>query len=138
MAVAHAGELHPRVVAAYGLPDRACAFAVNLSALPAGEIIRPQILATLPVAVQDIALVVDENVAARAVEDALRAGAGDLLESITLFDRYDKLADGKISLAFTLTFRAPDRTLTNAEVSLMREEAVAVAAARTGAVIRSA
>ena len=138
IAVAHAGELHPRVVAAYGLPDRACAFAVNLSALPAGEIIRPQILATLPVAVQDIALVVDENVAARAVEDALRAGAGDLLESITLFDRYDKLADGKISLAFTLTFRAPDRTLTNAEVSLMREEAVAVAAARTGAVIRSA
>jgi len=72
------------------------------------------------------------------VEVALRAGAGDLLESISLFDRYDKVGDGKISLAFTLTFRAEDRTLTGAEVSEMRSAAVASAQKATGAIIRTA
>ena len=62
----------------------------------------------------------------------------DLLESIALFDRYDKIGDGKISLAFTLTFRAPDRTLTGAEVSEMREAAVVAAEKATGAVLRTA
>jgi phenylalanyl-tRNA synthetase beta chain len=71
------------------------------------------------------------------VEEALRSGAGDLLESIALFDRYDKLGGGKISLAFTLTFRASDRTLTGAEVSEMREAAVQSAVKATGAILRT-
>jgi phenylalanyl-tRNA synthetase beta chain len=65
-------------------------------------------------------------------------GAGPLLESITLFDRYDKIGDGKISLAFSLAFRAPDRTLTGAEVAQMREAAVVAAEKATGAVLRTA
>ena len=69
---------------------------------------------------------------------SVRSGAGDLLESISLFDRYDKIGDGKISLAFTLVFRAPDRTLTGDEVSAMREAATAVAAKKCGAVVRTA
>jgi phenylalanyl-tRNA synthetase beta chain len=92
----------------------------------------------MPAAVQDVALVVDSGVSAQDVEAALRAGAGDLLESISLFDRYDKIGDGKISLAFTLTFRAEDRTLTGAEVSEMRSAAVASAQKATGAIIRTA
>ena len=91
----------------------------------------------MPAAVQDVALIVDAKVSAADVEKALLSGAGDLLESITLFDRYDKIGDGKISLAFTLTFRAIDRTLTGAEVSAMREAAVAAAAKATGAVLRT-
>jgi phenylalanyl-tRNA synthetase beta chain len=55
-----------------------------------------------------------------------------------LFDRYDKIGDGKISLAFTLVFRASDRTLTGEEVSAMREAATAQAAAKFGAVVRTA
>lgn len=136
-AVAHAGELHPRIVAAYGLPERSVAFAVGLSALPETSLVRPFTVGTMPAALQDVALVVDSTVAAGDVEAALRAGAGNLLESITLFDRYDKLGDGKISLAFSLVFRAQDRTLTGPEVTEAREAAVAEAAKRTGAVLRA-
>jgi phenylalanyl-tRNA synthetase beta chain len=92
----------------------------------------------MPAALQDVALIVDEKVSAAEVELALRQGAGELLESITLFDRYDKLGDGKISLAFSLVFRAPDRTLTGAEVSEAREAAVAQASKSTGAILRTA
>ena len=91
----------------------------------------------MPAAVQDVALIVDAKISAQEVEQALRKGAGDLLESIKLFDRYDKIGDGKISLAFTLTFRASDRTLTGAEVSAMREDAVSMAEKATGAVLRT-
>ncbi len=136
-AVAHAGELHPRIVAAYGLPERSAAFAVGLSALPETSLVRPFTVGTMPAALQDVALIVDATVAAGDVEAALRAGAGNLLESITLFDRYDKLGDGKISLAFSLVFRAQDRTLTGPEVTEAREAAVAEAAKRTGAVLRT-
>ena len=137
-AVAHAGEIHPRIIAKYGLPERSVAFAVGLSALPESEIVRPTRVGTMPAAVQDVALIVDQSVTALDVETALRSGAGDLLESISLFDRYDKIGDGKISLAFTLTFRAADRTLTGAEVSAMREAAVVAAEKATGAVLRTA
>ena len=137
-AVAHAGELHPRIITAYGLPERSVAFAVALSALPDSALVRPTTVGTMPAAVQDVALIVDATVTAADLEAALREGAGDLLESITLFDRYDKIGDGKISLAFTLVFRASDRTLTGEEVSAMRESATAVASAKCGAVVRTA
>ncbi len=136
-AVAHGGELHPRVIAAYGLPERSAAFAVGLSALPDTEIVRPFSVGTMPAALQDVALIVDAHIAAGDVEAALREGAGELLESSTLFDRYDKLGDGKISLAFNLTFRAHDRTLTGAEVTAAREAAVAAATKATGAILRT-
>ena len=95
-AVAHAGELHPRIVAAYGLPERSVAFAVALNALPESELVRPTTVGTMPAAVQDVALIVDSAVSAGDLQAALREGAGNLLESITLFDRYDKIGDGKI------------------------------------------
>ena len=137
-AVAHAGELHPRIIAAYDLPERSVAFAVALSALPDSQLVRPTTVGTMPAAVQDVALIVDSTVNAADVEAALRTGAGDLLESITLFDRYDKIGDGKVSLAFSMVFRAQDRTLTGEEVSAMREAATAVAATKFGAVVRTA
>jgi len=137
-AVAHAGELHPRIVAKYGLPERSVAFAVALSALPESQLVRPTTVGTMPAALQDVALIVDSGITAAEVEAALRTGAGELLESISLFDHYDKLGDGKISLAFSLVFRAPDRTLTGTEVAQMRESAVAAAAKATGAVLRTA
>ena len=92
----------------------------------------------MPAALQDVALIVDQSVPAADVEAALRKGAGPLLESISLFDRYDKIGDGKISLAFTLVFRAVDRTLTGAEVTEASENAVVSAEKATGAVLRTA
>ena len=137
-AVAHAGELHPRIIAAYGLPERSAAFAVALNSLPASQLVRPNTVGTMPAALQDVALIVDEGVNAKDVEEALRKGAGPLLESITLFDRYDKIGEGKISLAFTLVFRDPTRTLTGEEVSAMRESATLMASKACGAILRTA
>ena len=116
---------------------RSVAFAVGLSALPDSPIVKPQSVGTMPAAVQDIALIVDAGVSADLVMQALRSGAGELLEDISLFDRYDKVGDGKVSLAFTLSFRAADRTLTGEEVATMREAAVKAAVKATGAVLRS-
>ena len=92
----------------------------------------------MPAAIQDISLIVAETVSSADVSEALKTGAGDLLESITLFDRYDQVGEGKISLAFTLVFRAENRTLTAEEVSLLRESAGSAAVKACGAVIRTA
>lgn len=135
--VAHAGELHPRVIATLNLPARTCAFAVILNELPEAKLGAAPRIWNMPAAVQDIALVVSKNVSASDVEDSLRMGAGELLESISLFDRYDQIGDEKVSLAFTLTFRAADRTLTAEEVSGYRDEAVKRAGKDCGAVLRA-
>jgi len=138
----HAGELHPRVVAAYGLPPRTCAFELDLAVLAAAaaaaEPVRGPALPAYPLATQDVALVVDEQVPAAEVVAALRAGAGELLEDVRLFDVYTgaQLGAGRKSLACTLRLRAADRTLTAAEASAAREAAVAEAGRRTGAVLR--
>ena len=75
---------------------------------------------------------------ARDVEAALREGAGELLESVRLFDVYtgEQVGEGRKSLAFALRFRAPDRTLTEAETGAARDAAVARAAEACGAVQR--
>lgn len=135
--VAHAGELHPRVIATLNLPARTCAFTVILNELPEAKLGAAPRIWNMPAAVQDIALVVSKNVLASDVEDSLRIGAGELLESISLFDRYDQIGDEKVSLAFTLTFRAADRTLTAEEVSGYRDEAVRRAGKDCGAVLRA-
>ena len=81
---------------------------------------------------------VDASVHASEVEKALRAGAGELLESIRLFDVFTgpQVGEGRKSLAFALRFRAPDRTLTEAETSAARDRAVAMAVSLVGAVQR--
>jgi phenylalanyl-tRNA synthetase beta chain len=134
--VAHAGELHPRVIAALNLPDRSCAFAVILSELPVAGVTKAPAIWNFPAVVQDVALVVDAKTTAADLAAALKLGAGSLLESIVLFDRYDQMADDKVSLAFTLTFRASDRTLTSDEVARYRDQAIAQAAKTLGAVLR--
>jgi phenylalanyl-tRNA synthetase beta chain len=140
--VGHAGELHPRVVKALGLPARTCAMEIDLDAVEsAGDATAaaPRI-STFPVATQDVALVVDAFVPAAEVEAALREGAGELLESIRLFDVYEnaeQLGEGRKSLAYALRFRAADRTLTVDEASAARDAAVALAGERVGAELRS-
>ena len=136
VAVAHAGELHPRVIESLGLPARSSAFALILDSIKEGPIIEPEKVATMPPAIQDVALVVDEGMPAENVRRALIEGAGPLLEEVRLFDRYEKFAPGKVSLAFTLVLRALDRTLTSDEIAEIRNAAVARAAKETGAVLR--
>ena len=136
-AVAHAGEIHPRIISALQLPERTSVFALVLDAIPFSPATAAKPVITMPAAIQDISLLVDEKITAGEVKKALTEGAGPLLESIELFDRFQKPGEKKISLAFTLTFRAADRTLTSDEVSAAREQAGAMATKRCGATIRS-
>jgi phenylalanyl-tRNA synthetase beta chain len=139
--IGYAGELHPEVCAAFGLPARTAAAEIDLDALitaaPATGGI--PLISGFPVAKEDVALVVDDDLPAALVERALRAGAGPLLESISLFDVYTgpQVGKGKKSLAYALRFRASDRTLTDAEAAEARDAAVARAAERTGAIQRT-
>jgi phenylalanyl-tRNA synthetase beta chain len=73
------------------------------------------------------------------VTDALRSGGGDLLEDLNLFDVYtgEQAGAGKRSLAYSMRFRAPDRTLTVEEASAARDTALAAVADRYGATLRA-
>ncbi|MFI8103058.1 phenylalanine--tRNA ligase subunit beta [Streptomyces sp. NPDC086023] len=140
--IGHAGELHPRVTKALGLPARTCAMEIDLDRLQraGGDALQAPRISTFPVATQDVALIVDSSVPAATVEAALRKGAGELLESLRLFDVFtgEQVGEGKKSLAYALRFRASDRTLTAEESTAARDAAVALAAERTGAVLRGA
>jgi len=138
--VGHAGELHPRVVTAAGLPARSCAAEADLDVLTAAAqpVVPAAPLSAYPAAYQDVALVVAASTPAAELTAALTTGAGPLLESLECFDVYagDQLAAGTKSLAYRLTFRALERTLTADEVSAARSSAVSTAAERVGAVQR--
>jgi phenylalanyl-tRNA synthetase beta chain len=125
--IGHAGELHPRVVSAFGLPERSCAMELDIDALDVpGPALAPR-LWNYPPVLLDVALVVPEPVAAVDLMAALRDGAGELLESVRLFDVYRdeaRLGTGHKSLAFSLRFRAPDRTLTVEEAGIARDAAI--------------
>jgi phenylalanyl-tRNA synthetase beta chain len=139
--VGHAGELHPQVCEVLGLPRRTAAAELDLGAVLAAardEATAPAVSA-FPPASQDVALIVDATVPAARVEAELRAGAGDLLEDIRLFDVFTgpQVGEGRKSLAYTLRFRAPDRTLTVEETTAARDSAVGSAALAVGAVQRA-
>ena len=139
--IGHAGELHPGVCRAFGLPARTAAVELDLDALlrlaPDRGAIAP--VSSHPVAKEDVALVVDADVPVGAVKAAVAAGAGPLLESLALFDVFTggHVPPGKKSVAFALRFRAPDRTLTDAETAAARDAGVAAAAAAVGAELRA-
>lgn len=136
--VGHAGELHPAVCAELELPKRSCAMELNLDAVPLPDLTPAPVISNFPPALIDVALVVDATVPAASVEAALVAGAGELLEAVRLFDVYTgaQVGDGRKSLAYKLTFRALDRTLTAEEAVAARDAAVAAAAREVGAALR--
>lgn len=137
--VGHAGELHPAVLERAGLPARTCAVELNLTALPIVEVLPAPRVSPFPAVLQDVAVVVATSVPAAAVESALRAGGGELLEDVRLFDVFEgeQVGAGRKSLAFALRVRAADRTLTEDEASAVRDAAVAAASAAVGAQLRA-
>jgi phenylalanyl-tRNA synthetase beta chain len=115
------GEMHPKVVEAFGLGQRtvlAADFDVEAlqASLPPRFAYQP--VPRFPPALRDIALVLPEDVSAERVVGEIRAAGGDLLRQVRLFDLYrgDSIAAGTKSLAFALTYQAEDRTLTDKEV----------------------
>jgi phenylalanyl-tRNA synthetase beta chain len=137
--VGFAGELLPSFMESVDLPRVVAAAEIDLDALitASGE---PHVapIRSFPAATQDLSLIVSVEVPAAEVLDAVREGAGDLLESIRIVDDYRGagLNQDTKSLTFALRFRAADRTLTAAEASESKNAGVAVAAARFGAQLR--
>ncbi|HEX5401779.1 MAG TPA: phenylalanine--tRNA ligase subunit beta [Pseudonocardiaceae bacterium] len=137
--IGHAGELHPKVIERLGLPKRTCAMELNLDAIPAIERRPVPVVSPYPPVLLDVAIVVDATVPATEVADVLRAGSGELLEELALFDVYTgkQVGDGKRSLAYSMRFRAQDRTLTREEATAARDAAVVLATERLGAALRA-
>ncbi len=119
------GEVHPSVLAGAKLEGRLVAFEIDVEpVLAAARIPRSQPLPRFPSVERDLAVVVEDTVAAAAVLGVIKESAGDLLEEVRAFDEYRgaQVAGGHKSIAFTLTFRSPERTLTDAEVDKVMSE----------------
>jgi len=136
------GQLHPRVAADLELP--AATFAVELELAPllaAVPLMRPAPTPSpYPPLSFDVAFMVPPGVAAADLEEVLREAGGELLARLTLFDAYQgpPLPAGHRNLAYRVVLRAPDRTLTDADGSAVRDRMAALAAERLQAVLRTA
>ncbi len=120
-AIGYFGELHPKTAEAFDLAGRAVLVGeFDLEALqavaPARHGYTP--VPRFPAALRDVAVIVPESTPAERVEAEVRAGGGDLLRGVRLFDLYrgESIGPGVKSLAYALTYQADDRTLTDKEV----------------------
>ncbi len=134
------GELHPRVAEAFEVPPRTLVGEVRLDALLDGGI-RPRVAAVpsaLPPIRFDVAVVVDEDVPAADVADAVSAGAGPALAECALFDVYrgPSVGEGRKSLAYRLRLEDPERQLTDADESAAIDGVAASVEARVGGMLR--
>ena len=135
------GELHPHVNEALGFPAHSAAFELDLTALFAAldnAPIQARPISTFPPVKQDLAFTVPQSVTAAALEDAIREAAGEVLESIELFDVFtgDQVGEGMKSLAYAVMFRAVDRTLGSEDSETIRK-AIIDRAAELGAQLRA-
>ena len=135
------GELHPRVDQALGLPAHSAAFELSLDTVLDHLDYTPlqaKPVSTFPPVRQDLAFTVPETVSAADLTSAIREAAGSSLESIELFDVFtgDQIGEHAKSLAFAVTFRAPDRTLTSEDSESLRQ-AIVDKTAGLGAVLRA-
>ncbi len=135
------GELAPSVTAGLGLEGAVVAFELDLGALAASprHVLGFRAPSPFPPSNIDLAFVVDDAVPAGSVAATLRAAAGDLVENVQAFDEFrsDALGAGRKSVAFALVFRAPDRTLTDAEVGTLRQTAIDAVTAAHAATLRA-
>jgi phenylalanyl-tRNA synthetase beta chain len=134
------GQVHPLVAAGYQIPEATLLFELDMTQLwEAAQCIREYApLPKYPAVERDVAMVLRRDIASADVERTIRAVGGALVESVRLFDVYEgpQVGEGRRSLAFSITYQAADRTLTDAEVNQVHD-AVRVALARElGAVLR--
>lgn len=123
------GELHPKVHERYDLPETPLVAAILdieivLAAVKDMRSVQP--VPIFPPVLEDLAVVVDENVPAELVEEVIRKAGEDLLVGVTLFDLYrgEQVDKGKKSLAYSLVYQAPDRTLTDEEIANIRAKVI--------------
>ncbi|MFO7696258.1 MAG: phenylalanine--tRNA ligase subunit beta, partial [Anaerolineae bacterium] len=136
------GEVHPVVREAYDLPEQAvCLAELDLDQILAAADTNWHFapVSRMPALNVDIALVVAESVPSDAIEEAIRKAGGSLLVGVTLFDVYRgaQIGEGRKSLAYSLTFRAPDKTLTSEQANKQRDRILQVLREAYDAEIRS-
>ncbi len=135
------GEVQHEVRAHFDIHERCCLASLDLDQLVAlateARAYRP--VSRFPPVVQDIAIVVDEGVPAAGAEAAIRQAGRGLVVAVELFDRYQgpQIAPGKVSLAYHITYQAPDRTLTDDEVARVHARIVQRLAKDLGADLRA-
>jgi phenylalanyl-tRNA synthetase beta chain len=134
------GEIHPDVAKAYDIDKKVYVAELSLEAIisSADDTKKYEPLPRFPAAERDLALIMDEDVAAGDILSCIEKNAGEFFESAELFDVYtgDQLGEGKKSLAFSIVFRAKDRTLLDEEANAARDAIVAAAEQEFGAKIR--
>ncbi|MBA2873754.1 phenylalanine--tRNA ligase subunit beta [Thermaerobacillus caldiproteolyticus] len=133
------GQLHPRVQKDYDVKET-YVFELALTDLLNAEVedIRYSLIPRFPSITRDIALVVDEQVIAGDIQQAIIEAGGELLKEVTIFDVYkgDRLPDGKKSIAFSLRYFDPERTLTDEEVTAVHEQVIKAVEKQFGATLR--
>ena len=141
--VAVFGQLAPAIAEKHGVPAGEPVYVAEIDleaadGLASPEIRRVQPLPKYPSVTRDISLVVDDTLAADTVRNTIREAAPAELERVREFDRYQGkgVPEGKVSLSLRLTFRSPDRTLTDSEVQSAMERVLAVLRNTHGAVQR--
>ena len=136
----YVGELHPKVASNYGIGTR-----VYISVIDESTLIEASDLITVykplpkyPAMARDISMLVKDEIYVRDIEKEIEANGGQLLENITLFDVYKggQIAEGYKSVSFSITFRAPDRTLTDDEVNKVMNDILDSLEKKFGAVLR--
>ena len=134
------GTIHPTVAARYGLSGEVLAAELQMDALLAAidpeKLYHP--LPKFPASTRDIAVLVDDAVPAASMQAAVEKAAGKLLESVKLFDVYKGkgIPEGKKSVAYSLSLRAPDRTLTDEECDKAMRAAISALETEFGAQLR--
>lgn len=137
------GEIHPQVAKNYDLPTHqpTTVFLLDLDAVlqhPAA-VARFKNFSRQPAMLRDLAVVASETLTAAEALDVIKSNGGEWLETVTMFDRFagPGIPDGKVSLGFSLVYRAPDRTLTAGELEPVHQRIIEQLQERCGAILRS-
>ena len=135
------GTVHPLVAKKYGIGGEVLAAELAIDALFAASnntVKLYQPLPKFPASTRDIAVLVDDAIPVASLEKAIRNAAGSLLENVSLFDVYkgDQIPAGKKSVAYSMSLRAADRTLTDEECDAAMKKAIAALETEFGAVLR--
>ena len=135
------GELHPLAARAFDIEVPVTVFELDAGALvKAARPARPYVdVPVFPAVAVDVALVVDEGVTHERLVQCMTSAGGKLLEDVRLFDVYrdeERVGAGKKSTAYSLTYRAPDRTLTGEEVERVHGRLLTKVEKATGAEVR--
>ena len=134
------GEIHPKVAENYGIGERAVSFSLDVNTMYKYAVFEKSYapLPKFPAVSRDLALICDENIPVAALDKAIREGAGNLLEKLTLFDVYTgkQIETGKKSVAYSLLLRRSDGTLTDEQITSVMKKVIKKLEA-AGAVLRS-